>query len=122
MIIESRRANNTGLLGPFPGGTPMSQLRAGGLAGLGEADAGTGTTGLNLSDPATVTAINSELVFLTNLARQAAGMAPLAPQSSAPSVNVGLTSETQTLLIGGLVLGAFFFMKKKPARAARRRR
>lgn len=70
-------------------------------------------------DPATVTAINSELVFLTNWWRQVNGQQPLALAQSAPTVNVGLNQDTRNLLLLGAA-GVLAVILLKPKRKARR--
>jgi len=55
-------------------------------------------------------AVNAEGVFIANLFRQAAGKATL-PANTGPSVNVGLTPQTQKLVVYGgaaLLLGLLF--------------
>jgi hypothetical protein len=49
------------------------------------------------------TGVNAELVWLENLSRQARGLAPLPPSASAPKVNIGLSPDVQTLIIGGII-------------------
>jgi hypothetical protein len=52
-------------------------------------------------------------LYELNLARAQQGQPPISPQAVAPGVNVGLTPETQKLLIyGGIALiGVFIFMQ-----------
>lgn len=120
MLIHSRQPNvNTQrLTGWFGIGDPI--LRGAGLAGLGDASnifgTDTAATGGQSSpfDPATVTAVNSELVFGSNLFRAWAGQPPLNVAATAPAVNVGLTQDTQNLvLLGGAALLLVVLLKGK---------
>lgn len=106
------RTDQTGVLGPIAGGFQGAVRRhnLGGIFDMSGDPAATEGTSINAG---TMTAINSEAVFIANLWRSMTGQAPLPAQSAAPSVNVGLTAEAKNmLLIGGGVL-AFILLRKK---------
>ncbi len=103
-----RPLQNTGRLGPV-----APNFGLGGVFDM------TGSPDVNVGgdwykDPAVITAVNSEAVFLLNLYRSATGQAPLPPQSTAPTVNVGLSPEAKNMLmIAGVGLLAVFLLAKK---------
>ena len=116
MLIGERvntTLDNTGAIGPWPGGFQRS-----GLAGLfdmtGSSEVTDPATGARTFDPALITAINAEAVFVANLYRSLTGQAPLPPQATAPTVNVGLTAEAKNMLIlAALGLGVYFFTRRR---------
>ena len=60
------------------------------------------------------TAINAQRVFDINLDRAAKGLAPLPTSLSAPTVNFGLSAETQRLvLLAGAALLVVMLLKKR---------
>lgn len=71
--------------------------------------------GIDWENPQNVgAAVNAELLYLTNLWRQARGLPPVDPAHAAPTVNVGLSPEVKNvMLIGGAVLLAFVLMSRK---------
>lgn len=60
------------------------------------------------------TGVNTSLLYLTNLARQAQGLPPLTAAQVAPQVNVGLSADTKNtvLLIGAGILAVFLFARR----------
>lgn len=60
------------------------------------------------------TGINTSLLYLTNLARQAQGLPPLSAAQVAPQVNVGLSPDTKNtvLLFGAGALAIYLFSRK----------
>ncbi len=77
----------------------------------------TGPAGLSLSDTITgaIAAVNAEGNFLVDQIRAAKNLPPVPAGSRAPGITVGLSPDTQKLiLIGGAVLiGAFLFLRRK---------
>lgn len=124
MVIDL--TNNTRLIGDFDSQQPQAALRAmvrRGLAGLADAEYAImpyeGSPSMFPSMPtktdiATATAAaNAEGVFWTNLVRQAQGMPPIDPRTSAPTVNVGLDADTKNLLLmGGIGALALMLLKR----------
>lgn len=112
--------DNTTVIRGIGVSTPKTWLKQHGyMAGLGDAtdafqaDQQTGMT-------TAITAANMELVFLANYFRQLQGKAPLDPRYTSPSVNVGLSPDTQQfLLYGGLALFAFAMVSKRKGRLPR---
>lgn len=118
------RTSNTGFFGP---GDPIMRR---GLSGLGAMVMGDMVFGGGdpaytapmdpnpssvtpwYTDPKTITALNSELLFGANLFRGLTNQAPLAASQYAPQVAVGLNAETsRMLLLGGAGILAFMMLK-----------
>ena len=70
---------------------------------------------IDWTDPnVAVPAANSELLYLTNLWRQAKGLPPVNPATNAPTVNVGLYKEEKNaLILSGVGLAILFFISRK---------
>lgn len=118
------RTSNVGYFG-----APDPIMQASGLAGLGQSvsDEMFGTYGTDYStppfvpspntspwytDPKVITAINKEAVFGINLFRGMNNQAPLTAAQSAPDVTVGISPDTQRmLLLGGAGVLAFMMLK-----------
>lgn len=95
----------------FQGGTDLGALginrrRRGATSqahGLGDL---TDITGVDPTSPVQtgidMTKVNAEALYLVNLARGAFGAAPLPGQTYAPTVNVGLSDSTKTLIGVGI--------------------
>jgi len=63
-----------------------------------------------------VTGFNAELVFLQNQVRAAEGLPPLPASQSAPTVNVGLSTETLAVAGIGIVALLTIFARRKAKR------
>ncbi len=91
-------------------GAPIVTRR--GFAGLGDDVSAPGATSSNVST--LMTAVNSEIGYLVNLARAQQGKAPLPDQLSAPAVRVGIDTSSLAplapvgvaLVIGWFILGS----------------
>jgi hypothetical protein len=121
MLID-RTPDNTAYIGysAFKRGLRGSRAIHPGMRGLGDIDplaaalnAQDAATGVNtegdgqgtstLDYAALATAANSEVLYITNLVRQASGQTPINPATAAPTVNVGLSAQTQTLVKYGMI-------------------
>lgn len=94
MLIDfDRKQNNTTRIRGASWATPMSNFnRARGLRGVGE----------DFDTANLITGINAELIFLQNQYRIAQGLPPLPASQSAPTVNVGLSPDTQKTILYGI--------------------
>lgn len=107
-----RRLNNTARLGPVGPNFGLGGLfdMTGQATVPGQVDA----SGNPMLDPAVITAVNSEAVFLLNLYRQATGQPVIPPQNAAPTVNFGLSPDAKNMLmLGGAGLLAVILLAKK---------
>lgn len=111
LIDQTNRMFPVSTPGSFLGGLSaynpeVIDIRSHSVEGLG--DAGYTVDDLKTAMPT----VNSEMLYLSNLWRQANGQAPLDVKTNAPTVNVGLSPATTKLAGVGFALGFAFLLSR----------